>query len=223
MKIQSTSFKLIALTLLSVISFNVELSAQKKATIAISTNHSDAQILVNGTSAGNGSAKVNLTPNGCTKISAKKEGFFVKEVEFCNTGLTKLPKAHYLELAKDAAFEASVQTDIANVDLNIRPKKSQEDSWKELNSLVLQYIDAIETSDKSNFYLRTAWVAQVFNSGIVRTRLIIKSAGNDQFSVKIISEFAPPGSSVKEDEKFTSWDRVLRKYAPVIEELQSRL
>jgi hypothetical protein len=223
MKILSTSLKLVALIFLSVFAFNTELLAQKKATMAISTNHADAQILVNGRSAGNGSAKVTLLPNVCTKISAKKEGLFVKEVEFCNTGLTKLPKAHYLELEKDAAFEASVQTDIANVDLNIRPKKSQDDSWKEINSLVLQYIDAIETSDKSNFYLRTAWVAQNFNSGIVRTRLIIKSAGNDQFSVKIISEFAPPGSSVKDDEKFTAWDRVLRKYAPVIEELQSRL
>jgi hypothetical protein len=53
--------------------------------------------------------------------------------------------------------------------------------------------------------------------------MIIKSAGNDQLSIKIISEFASPGSTIKDDEKFIAWDRVLRKYAPIVDELQSRL
>ena len=128
-----------------------------------------------------------------------------------------------VELEQDAAYEASVKTDIANVDINIRPKKSQLDSWKAVNSLVLQYIDAIEISDKENFYLRTAWVANTYNSGIIRTRIIIKSAGPDQFSVKILSEKGEPGVSVKDDEKFKEWDRVLRKYSKIIEELQNRL
>jgi hypothetical protein len=137
--------------------------------------------------------------------------------------MTKLPKAYYIELEKDAAFEASVKTDIANVDINIRPKKSQEESWKAINSLVLQYIDAIEVSDKENFYLRTAWVVNTYNSGVYRTRIIVKANGSDQFSLKIISEKAEVGASVKEDEKFTEWDRVLRKYSKVVEELQNRI
>lgn len=195
----------------------------KDATILITSNQPDAVITVNGKSAGNGTAKIKLLANSCTKIAAKKEGMFVNEVEFCNNGLTKFPKAHYLELVKDAAFEASVKTDIANIDINIRPKKSQADSWKAINSLVLQYIDAIETSDKENFYLKTAWVAQTFNSGVIRTRIIVKTSGSDQFSIKILSEYAIPGSSVKDDERFISWDRVLRKYANAIEEFQSRL
>lgn len=50
-----------------------------------------------------------------------------------------------------------------------------------------------------------------------------KSAGPEQFSVKILSEKGEPGVSVKDDEKFKEWDRVLRKYSKIIEELQNRL
>lgn len=201
------------------------LNAQKVKTaeISVSASTPDAEITVNGKAAGNGGAKVKLLANSCMKISASKEGFYAKQVEFCNNGFTKLPKAHYIELETDAAFEGSVKTDIANVDINLRPKKSLNDSWKAINSLVLQYIDAIEISDKENFYLRTAWVAQTFNSGVIRTRVIIKASGSDQFVVKILSERAEPGSSVKDDEKFKEWDRVLRKYAKIIDELQTRL
>ena len=199
----------------------------KPGNISISSNHSDAQIMVDNASVGNGSAVVNLMPilltGKCAKISASKVGYYSKEVELCPEVLLSMPQVLFLELEKDEAIDASVQTDISNVDLVITLKKSQEESWRDVNSLLLNYIDVIETSDKSLFYVRTAWVAQNFNSGIVRTRLIVKSVGSDQFSIKIISELASPGSSVKDDEKFIPWDRVLRKYAPIIEELQSRL
>jgi hypothetical protein len=189
----------------------------------VTVSDQNAAITVNGKAAGNGSAKVKLLGNSCTKISAKLEGKYAKGVEFCNNGLIKLPKTHYIELENDEAYESSIATDIANVDINIRPKKSQAEVWKAINSVVLQYIDAIEVSDKDNMYLRTAWVSQNFNSGIVRTRIIVKTAGEDQFSIKLISEIAPPGTGVKEDEDFKSYDRVLRKYAKIVEELQGRL
>lgn len=202
---------------------NTEAQKVRDAKIKVTCSLPDATITVNGKSAGNGGAEVKLLSNSCMKISATKDGYYSKSVEFCNNGFTKLPKAHYIEMEPDAAFEASVKTDVANVDINIRPKKSLTDSWKSVNSLVLQYIDAIEVSDKENFYLRTAWVASTFNSGIIRTRIIIKSASNEQFIVKILSEYAELGASIKEDEKFKEWDRVLRKYSKIIEELQNRL
>jgi hypothetical protein len=219
--------KLLPLFIISLIflTFSTPIYSQrvKDAQITVSASAKDAEITVNGRASGNGSAKVKFLANSCTKVSAQKDGFFAKPVEFCNNGLTKLPKAYYFELEPDAAFEASIKTDVANVDINIRPKKSLSETWKPINSLVLQYIDAIEISDKENFYLRTAWVAQTFNSGVIRTRLIIKSAGQEQFVVKILSEKADPGSSVKDDEKFKEWDRVLRKYSKISEELQNRL
>jgi len=213
----------ILLFILATYSTSVFSQKVRDARIKVSVSSPDAAITVNGKAAGNGGAEVKLLANSCMKISAQKDGFFAKTVEFCNNGFTKLPKAHYIELEQDAAFEASVKTDIANVDINIRPKRSLIETWKSVNSLVLQYIDAIEVSDKENFYLRTAWVASTFNSGIIRTRVIIKSSGNEQFTIKILSEKAETGSSVKDDEKFKEWDRVLRKYAKIIDELQNRL
>jgi hypothetical protein len=195
----------------------------RDAKMTVTSSAADATITVNGKPAGNGGAEVKFLANSCMKVSATKDGLYSKSVEFCNNGFTKLPKAYFIQMEPDAAFEASVKTDIANVDINIRPKKSQLDSWKAVNSLVLQYIDAIEVSDKENFYLRTAWVVSSFNSGVIRTRVIIKTAGSDQFSIKILSEKADPGASIKEDEKFKEWDRVLRKYSKIIEEIQNRL
>jgi hypothetical protein len=211
---------MIMLVFLAFVSFGQKV---KDATITVTVSDPNAAITVNGKSAGKGGAKVKILGNSCIKISAQQEGKYAKSVEFCNNGLIKLPKAHYIELEKDEAYESSVATDIANVDINLRPKKSQTEVWKAINSVVLQYIDAIEVSDKDNMYLRTAWVSQNFNSGIVRTRIIVKTSGSEQFSLKLISEIAPPGTGIKEDEQFKSYDRVLRKYAKIIEELQGRL
>jgi hypothetical protein len=217
---KTNQYFLLFLLLTSLTSYGQKVRDEK---MKITCSDPNAVITVNGSSAGNGSADVRLLANSCTEISATKEGLFAKTVEFCNKGLTKLPKAYYIELEKDVAFEASEKTDIANVDINVRLKKSQADSWKAVNNVVLQYVDAIEISDKENFYLRTAWVAGSFNSGLVRTRIIIKSSGSESFIIKILSEKAPTGSSIKEDEKFKEWDRVLRKYSKIIEELQNRI
>ena len=199
----------------------------KDAKMKVSCSEPDAAIYVNGRPSGNGAADVKILANSCITISAKKEGKFAKGVEYCNNGLTKIPKAYYIQLDNDAAYEASVKTDIANVDINLRLKKSQAESWKAVNNVILQYFDAIEVSDKENFYLRTAWVANDFPSGLIRTRVVIKSNGDDQFLIKIISEHPKEGlklaPGVKDDEKFEPWDRVLRKYANIIEELQNRL
>jgi hypothetical protein len=211
-----------------IILFNLLLSipflsiAQKNVKVTFSSDP-NASITVNGQAAGTGSAQIKLGPNQCIKVTSKLEGKYAKYLELCNNGIVKIAKSYYIELQTDAAYAASVATNVANIDINIRPKKSQADSWKQINSLILQYIDAIEISDKDNMYLRTAWVSQTFNSGIVRTRVIVKTQGDQQFSIKLVSEIAEVGTKVSEDEKFVPYDRVLNKYAKIIEELQSRL
>jgi hypothetical protein len=126
-------------------------------------------------------------------------------------------------MLEDKAWNASVATDIANVDVNIVPKRSQADTWKAINAVVMQYFDAIEVSDKDNYYLRTAWVLVNEGSGTYRTRVIVKANGETNFSIKVVSESAPVGTSAKEDEKFKSWDRVFKKYANLVSEIQNRL
>jgi hypothetical protein len=56
--------------------------------------------------------------------------------------------------------------------------------------------------------------------------MIVKLGGSDPLSykVKLISEQSGmPQTSVKSDELFKEWDRVLRKYKEIIGEIQTRL
>ncbi len=56
--------------------------------------------------------------------------------------------------------------------------------------------------------------------------MIVKLGDTDPltYKVKLVSEESgAPGTSVKSDEKYREWDRVLRKFQNVIDELQSRL
>ena len=216
-------FTTILFTTLALANVNSFAQTAKKCKIKIQCSDPDAIITVNGNSAGNGMAKIVVLPNQSIKITAIKEGLFTKEVEYSNNGMTQIPKELQLKLEKDVAFEASVKTDIANVDINLVTKKGQLESWKAINSLITSYFDAVEVSDKDNFYLRTAWVATNQNSGMYRTRVIVKANGNENFFLKIVSEKSPVGTGIKEDEKFKEWDRVFRKYAKLVEEIQNRL
>ena len=79
------------------------------------------------------------------------------------------------------------------------------------------------------FYLRTAWQLKSYgdnNDVVIRTRIIVKRS-NDQplrYAIKIVSERNRiAGVSVKDDENFVPWDRLLNTYKDVIGEVQSRL
>ena len=66
----------------------------RDAKIKVSSSAPDASITVNGRAAGNGGAEVKLLANSCMKISAQKEGFYAKSVEFCNNGFTFICFCH---------------------------------------------------------------------------------------------------------------------------------
>jgi hypothetical protein len=56
--------------------------------------------------------------------------------------------------------------------------------------------------------------------------LIIKLGSSNPltFKVKLVSEFSgASGTSVKADEQFREWDRVLRKYQNIISDFSTRL
>ena len=131
-----------------------------------------------------------------------------------------------MKMRVDDAYEASKQTDIANVDLELPTSKSIDDAWQILNRVILNYMDVIETTDKETGYLRTAWTVQNFTQATVRTRIIIKQGTLDPLSykLKLVSEIARgSGVSAKEDQLFKEWDRVLRQFEPIATELPSRM
>jgi hypothetical protein len=88
----------------------------------------------------------------------------------------------------------------------------------------------LETVDYNTGYLTTSWQVQNFQSSIIRTRVIVSTGGNtDQiaYAVKLISQEAfldgQNAVTVKDDEKFEDWARILKKYDGLIQEIQARL
>jgi len=178
-----------------------------KKKIQVSASQSDAEIIVNGKIVGKGSAEVLVPKDDCVTVIAKKVGYLTESIEFCNQKrMSKPPKTYYFEMRNDNAFDASIQTDIANVDIEIKVDRMEKDqAWKLINQIVLNYIDIIEMTDKETGYLRTAWSLQTFQQNTIRTRMIVKESSTNPlvFKVKLVSEESGDTmTSVKSDHLF---------------------
>ena len=216
----------IVMTMLCLAATVTDATAGKKK-VLLTCSESDAQIYVNGNMMGRGSATIIIPAYTDARVEVKKTGFFTEEITFFNTpGNPGPPKTYHAKMVIDDAYEASIQTDIANLDLEIKTTRNPDDAWMLLNSIVLNYIDVIEVTDKETAYLRTAWQVQNFSKATIRTRVIIKMGNKNPLSykMKLVSEYAPSaGVSPKEDQAFKEWDRVLRKYEGIVSELPSRM
>lgn len=216
--------KLMLTPLLFILQLN--LTAQ---TVKISASEADANIVVNGQNVGTGNYKLKLDSKECYKVKVSKPGFLNYDATVCGKKAgPEAPKSIYFEMKKDDAEEASVKTDQANVDFEIEVNKNLSviDAWKLTTQIVTDYFDAIEVSDKETSYLRTAWSVQSFQQNTIRTRLIIKLAKSEPltFKVKLNSESSGANAtSVKADEQYRDWDRILRKYKNVISDFSTRL
>lgn len=201
---------------------SLSLFATEKVTISCSEQ--DAKIYVDGVLVGNGTAKISVDNKECVNVKITKVGFITAEKNYCIKKKESLPDKDFIKLEVDEAYTSSVSTDIANVDIVIRVASGNTpETWKSLNNIILSYFDVIELTDKETSYLRTAWAVKTFPSGVVRTRFIVKNDENG-FKVKLVSEVSNyVNATVKNDEHFREWDRVLRKYESIISDLQSRL
>ena len=201
----------------------------KAQTVEVSASEPDAKIIVDGQSLGTGSLKIKVPKNSCVNVKINKSGFLRYEQTYCNKkGMTEPPKKQFFDMKKDDAEEASIKTDQANIDFSIEVNKKLDinDVWKRANQIVTDYFDAIEVADKETSYLRTAWSIQSFAQNTIRTRLIIKLSKSDPltYKVKLVSEYSGmPLTSVKADEQFHDWDRLLRKYQNIISDFTTRL
>lgn len=199
-----------------------------KKKVELGASETDADIFINGKLVGKGSTIVTVPSKDCVTVIVKKIGYLTERIEFCNKkDMTKPPKSYYIEMQHDDAYDASIQTDIANIDIELKCNTIDKDkAWKLINQIVLTYIDVIEMTDKETGYLRTAWSLKTFLQNTVRTRIIVKESSSDPltFKVKLISESSGiPMTSVKSDELYKEWDRVLRSYSDLIGEFQARI
>jgi len=196
-------------------------------TVRFGVSEQDVKIYIDGKLMGTSQLDIVVPSNACITIKVEKIGFLLENITFCNKpNYAPPPKTYYLEMKKDDAFDASEATDMANIDMEIKTRKPEIDAWKLISQIITSYFDVIEVTDRETGYLRTSWVLQTFKQNTVRTRLIVKLGSTDPltYKVKLVSEQSGiPQTSVKSDELFKEWDRVLRKYKEVIHELQTRL
>ena len=197
--------------------------------VKVNTTPETAEIKMNGKIVGTGDYEVKV-PNGeCVEVMVFKDGFITKKLNYCNSEeFQDPPLADHVELEVDEAFKTSVSTDMANVNvtLEVDPTISELEAWKLLSSIVMSEFDVLEVTDKETGYIRTAWEVQSFNGeSTIRTRVIVKMADSDplKYMIKIASERADKVVSVKDDQEFEEWNRILKRYQYIIEEAQARL
>lgn len=217
----------VLLSFILVIGVSLTVTAGKKK-VLVSCSEPEAEIFSNGIKVGTGQAEIIVLSKSCVTVNIRRVGFLDVEETICNKkGFPKPPKTKYFELITDPAYDASVHTDMANTDIEVQlnTSRNEVDSWKILNQIVTTYFDVIEIADRETGYLRTAWNLHTFDHVTVRTRVIVKMGSLEPLSykVKLVSEIAGPGTSVKNDHLFAEWDRVLRTYETVIDQITSRL
>lgn len=221
--------RLLIIVTLAAFGFSSSMSSAvaKGLKIEVTCSIQDAEIFANGKMVGTGSATVFVLKKTQLLVEFKKVGFLtIKQVFFNMKNHDKPPKTFHATMKADDAFEASKQTDIANVNIELPTHHTKDDAWQILNRVILTYMDVIETTDKETGYIRTAWTVQNFSQSTVRTRIIVRNGSSDPLSYifKLVCEVADKtGVSPKDDQLFKEWDRVLRKYEPIASELPSRM
>lgn len=190
----------------------------------------DAEIFIDGEAMGRGqSPVVKLSKGECYNVKVQKAGFLTEEARYCWQGATVgKPKNMFIALAEDDAYNASIQTDYANKDfeVTVRQQLNEGEAWKVISHIVTSYFDNLEMADKATGYMKTSWQSKSFTRTTIRSRIIVKQSSTTplKYKIKIISECSKdPNQSVKDDDKFKEWDRVLRAYEDVVTEFQSRL
>ena len=148
-----------------------------------------------------------------------------EERNYINDGNHEIPRADFIKLEVDEAYENSFTTDLVNRDKDIHTNLKEDDAWKLVSRVVTSYFDVIEVTDKATGYMRTSWVTKNFKNATIRTRLIIKTGSSDPlfYQAKLVSEIGKAGATANQDESFKPWDRALRTFENVIPDLQSRL
>jgi hypothetical protein len=198
-----------------------------KKIVKLGVSEPDAKIFLDGKLMGTGQLDIVVLSNSCVNLKIEKVGFLTERITFCNKpSYAPPPKTYYVEMKKDDAFDATEASDMANIDIEIKTNKPEIEAWKLISQIITSYFDVIEVTDRETGYLRTSWVLQTFKQNTIRTRMIVKLGSSDPltYKVKLISEQSgQPQTSVKSDELFKEWDRVLRKYKEIINEVQTRL
>lgn len=129
------------------------------------------------------------------------------------------------ELIKDKAYEKSVPgADIANKDIVIHVNKNltRDIAIQRLSYHLTKKVGELRDRDNVTGYYSTIWMVQTIDNKCIRTRAMIKQMpdygdGELKFELTIKSEIAHKLEA--SDQDYEPWDRVLREYQSLPEEL----
>lgn len=203
-------------------------SAAKK--ITIHTQPENATISIDGAEVGNGTYTVKFERKVdfyMVKVSAP--GYLTKSFKLLKSN----PNNSVLyKLSPDEAMQSSRGGEDAGLDMANRwfdivcgKGVSEDEIWKRLINVSLNYFDNIEIRDKDAGWIRTGWKTTTFSEQVVRTQMEVRVSFNNgdatSYRVKITSEIRDknqPGA-----QSYTKYDRVLNSFTPLIEELQTSI
>ena len=198
----------------------------KDRMIAITTTPASATIKLGDRNVGQGSYNLLVPSRSCASVVITAAGYAGTKREYCD--VDNPPSRVQVDLPADEAYSSSVQSDQANVNFTIEVggAKTADQAWRTISQVVLGKFDVLEITDKETGYMRTSWEVTKFNHSIVRTRVIVKLGNSTplKYIVKVASEHSDDeNATVKDDEKFQEWDRLLNSYKDLVNELQARL
>jgi hypothetical protein len=201
--------------------------AQKKTVYVVPET---AKIFYNGHEVGNGSYQVKFSrDDDFVMLKFEAPGYIARTVKlFKNNPKKTVSYELFADEAEQNSMGAGEGVDLANKFFSVTCKKgmSEDEVWKRLMNVAVTNFENVEVRDKSAGWIRTAWANNFFLYHIVRTRLEIQLqfTGENElaYRVKISSEIAEKDCGTN-NQCFSKYDRILKKYEQVISELQTSL
>ena len=199
--------------------------AAKKMTINVIPE--TAKIYIDGQFVNTGSYQVKFNKNtDFYVVKVEAPGYITRTHRLLKSD----PKSTVLyTLPEDEAMMASIGSDdgvdIANkwFDVTCRKGLSEAQIWKRLMSVCTNYFDNIEVRDKSAGWIKSSWRLSKFRYQTVRTRLEIRMSFTDEdvVSYRVRLSVQIKDNDCRGENCYKSYDRVLRTFDPMIQELQT--
>lgn len=203
----------------------LDAAAAKKITINVIPE--TAKVYIDGQLVGTGSYQVKFDKNtDFYVVKVEAPGYITRNYRLLKSN----PKNKVLyTLPVDEALEASSGSEdgmeIANrwFDVTCRKGMTEDIIWKRLMSVCTNYFDNIEVRDKTAGWIKSQWRITKFTHQTVRTRMEVRMSFTDEdvlsYRVRIMSEIKD--SDCHGENCYKKFDRVLRTFEPLIQELQT--
>lgn len=195
--------------------------AQKKTVVVIPET---AKIYVNGSDVGSGSYTLKFNRNtDFYVLRFEAPGYLTRTVRVRKDNPNKTLS---FTLSEDEAEKNSIggeSGELANrwFDVTCREGLTEDVIWKRLMNIAVNNFEDIEVRDKDAGWIKTGWKRTNFTNQTVRTRLEVRISfsGGDQLTYRVRLQSEIKDAGCNGDNCYTQYDRLLKKYESVIQEL----